>query len=451
MKGIDITNEILFSSIYLLIILFIGLMIKLRYQKKHPEYKYFVKGLLLKLVGVTAFCMVYLLYYGGGDTISYFKGSNAISNLLIQSFDAGWDILFNIDSPNNNIYSFNSGTGWPPSYMWNNKDTFIICRFTALFCCITNSSFFATSFLTACFSYLGIWKLYRLFNILYPGNAKILAYLMLFLPSLIFWGSGIMKDSYVLGSTCWITYNFYHIMIIRKRIILHILIFALNLFIILNTKAYVLLSLIPGMLLWVNSEYLRNVKGGLSKIVIIPFLIITIGIGGYYAISNLSKLMGVYGDIDSTIEKAKITQEDLLREEQYGSNNYNLGKIDGSILGMVALAPVAIFTAIYRPLFWEIGSPIMVISVLENTILLIMSLYLLLSVRPFKLIKIILSNPIILYSFVFSLLFAFGVGIAGTNFGALVRYKVPLIPFYFPMIYLIFKLNKNLKFNKKAF
>ena len=27
--------------------------------------------------------------------------------------------------------------------------------------------------------------------------------------------------------------------------------------------------------------------------------------------------------------------------------------------------------------------------------------------------------------------FAFGVGIAGTNFGALVRYKIPFIPFFF--------------------
>ena len=35
----------------------------------------------------------------------------------------------------------------------------------------------------------------------------------------------------------------------------------LNLFIILNTKAYVIMSLLPGMLLWVNSAYLKNTKG----------------------------------------------------------------------------------------------------------------------------------------------------------------------------------------------
>ena len=34
--------------------------------------------------------------------------------------------------------------------------------------------------------------------------------------------------------------------------------------------------------------------------------------------------MGVYGNVDSALEQAQIIQEDLLREEQYGGNNYKL-------------------------------------------------------------------------------------------------------------------------------
>ena len=445
MKEINITNEILFSSIYLLIILFIGLMIKLRYQKKYPEYKYFVKGLLLKLVGVSAFCIVYLFYYRGGDTINYFLGAKAIANLLLQNFEIGWEVLLNTDSTYNNISSFNYETGYFPSYMWKSDNTAAVSRFSAPFCIISNNSFFATSFLVASFSYIGIWKIFRLFNSLYSGNTKMLAYIILFLPTLIFWGSGIMKDSYVLGATCWITYNFHQIFILRKKLLINSLFLGLNLFIILNTKAYVVISLIPGMLLWVNSAYLKNAKGILSKIITIPMLILFVGFGGFYAITNLSSLMGVYGDVDSAIEQAKIIQEDLLRVEQYGGNNYDLGEIDGSVAGMAAMAPVAIFTAIYRPLPWEIGSPMMVIAVIENSILLIMTIFILFRVNPYRIIIIILSEPILLYSFVFSILFAFGVGIAGTNFGALVRYKVPLIPFYFPMIFLIYKINKDSK------
>ena len=53
--------------------------------------------------------------------------------------------------------------------------------------------------------------------------------------------------------------------------------------------------------------------------------------------------------------------------------------------------------------------------------------------------KAIFNEPLLLYSLIFTLIFAFGVGIASTNFGALVRYRIPLIPFYFPLIYVIYK------------
>jgi hypothetical protein len=40
-------------------------------------------------------------------------------------------------------------------------------------------------------------------------------------------------------------------------------------------------------------------------------------------------------------------------------------------------------------------------------------------------------------SFVFSLIFAASVGITSANFGTLVRYKIPLIPFYLSGLYIL--------------
>ena len=141
-----------------------------------------------------------------------------------------------------------------------------------------------------------------------------------------------------------------------------------------------------------------------------------------------------------------VIQQDLLRESQYGSNNYNIGEIDGTFGGMLRLAPIAIFTAIYRPMFFEIGSPMMVISVMENSILLALTIFLLIKVKWMRIVRVIIREPILQYSFVFTLLLAFGVGIAGTNFGAMVRYKVPFVPFYFAMLVVIYHLTKANKY-----
>ena len=432
--------------IYLVIILIVCSRIKSKNIVQFPEYKYFTKGIAFKLLGVSAFISIYLFYYGGGDTVSYFLGAKAVGNLILEDFEKGIAILFNTLSPYNHFSSFNSVTGWPTTYMWRDPSTFSVSRYSVLFYLIGAKSFIITSFIVCCYSYIGIWKFYRLLNILYPGNEKGLAYIILFLPSIAFWGSGIMKDSYTVSAACWLTYNFYMVFILRKKVIVNSIFLLINLFIIINMKPYVILSLLPGIILWLNSAYLKQIKNRLLKILILPLISVLILITGFYVFQNLSSLMGVYGEVDSAIEQAQVIRSDLLRSDQYGSNNYDIGKFDGSLISLISVAPNAIFTALFRPFLWEIGSPTMVFSAIENFILIVFTFFTLIRVSPFAVLKTLLKEPFLLYCLIFSILFAFGVGIAGTNFGAMVRYKVPLMPFFFSMIYIIYK-NINSKIN----
>ena len=50
-----------------------------------------------------------------------------------------------------------------------------------------------------------------------------------------------MKDSFVLGSTCWISYNFYMVLIRRQKLISNVIFFIFNLFLILNIKPYIII------------------------------------------------------------------------------------------------------------------------------------------------------------------------------------------------------------------
>ena len=441
-------QDFFLGIVYLGIIYLIANGLKSQQQKKGLDSQYFIGGLTAKLIGVTAFCLVYGLYYGGGDTVNYYLGSVALVNLMTEDFDAFYSIVFENDLSGQNWFSFNQETGFPPHYMWRDSGTFAVSRYSTLSCLLGAKSFYVTSLLTASFSYIGMWKLYRLFTFNYPNAKKALGICILFMPSLLFWGSGIMKDSYVLGATCWFSYNFYYVFIKRKKILINALLVIFNISIIMALKPYVILSILPGALLWLNNAYLKQVSSSFVKIMIMPILGVIILAGGFLLYSNMSGLMGDYGNIDQAVEKAKVIQQDLLREEQYGRNNYNLGEIDGTIAGMSSIAPVAIFTALYRPLFFEIGSPMMIISAFENTILLLLTLILILKTNPRKMIRIIISQPLILYSIFFSLLLAFGVGMASTNFGALSRYKIPFIPYYFSAIYLIYYLNQQKKIAK---
>tara|TARA_X000000950_G_scaffold61189_1_gene74511 strand:+ start:3090 stop:4436 length:1347 start_codon:yes stop_codon:yes gene_type:complete len=429
--------------LYLFFVFLIATRTKKKYIKKKPEYRFFIKGIIAKLIGVSLFLMFYTLYYETGDTISYYKGAKSLSNLLFSDFKKGMSILFNTESPYNSYNSFTEETGRPPFYIFRDTMTFNVSRFSVIFYVLGAGSLIITNFLCAIFSFIGVWKLYVLFNSIFKGISKELAFIILFMPSTLFWGSGIMKDSFVLGSLCWLTANFYMGVIVRNKIIKNTVLMIFNFLIIVNLKPYVAVGVIPGMLLWINASFITSFKSSFVKFFLRPLVMVFIVFSGLFVVNNLSTFgLEEYENVDQTLGQAQVIQQDLLRSEQYGSNNYNIGTIDGSISGMLKVAPLAIFTAIYRPLIFEVGSPAMLISAIENSVLILLTFLALIRTNPLHTYRLISKNPFLLYCVIFTLIFAFGVGIASTNFGALVRYRIPLIPFYFSVILIMRKINK---------
>ncbi len=72
----------------------------------------------------------------------------------------------------------------------------------------------------ALISFGGMWAMYITFLRIYPLAYKKLAIAVFFLPSVFFWGSGLMKDSLCIGALGWVFYGFYHVFIVRKNLLL---------------------------------------------------------------------------------------------------------------------------------------------------------------------------------------------------------------------------------------
>ena len=144
-------EDLILAPLYLIVIFGLGRLIKSNNIKQYPEYKYFVKGLWFKIIGVSAFVCIYLFYYGGGDTVTYFLGAKAVGNLLLQDFSKGFAIIFDTNSYENSIASFNYETGYPYRHYFADKNTFLICRLSAPLYILGSYSFLITSFLTAVF------------------------------------------------------------------------------------------------------------------------------------------------------------------------------------------------------------------------------------------------------------------------------------------------------------
>lgn len=440
--------DFVLTPIYILLIYLVAYVIKSTQIKKNPEYEYFIKGISFKIFGGIAFALVYVFYYNGGDTHTYFLDSRVVSNMFFIDPSTAFSILSDNLTPENYAH-FDHNSGWPHLYVWKDPNTFTVIRYTSIFNLIGLQTYLPTTILVGLFSYIGVWKLFTLFYSLYTKYANYLAIAILFMPSFVFWGSGVMKDTYIIGATCWITYNFYKVFIKRERIPLNVIFLIMNFIIILSIKPYVLTSLLPSMLFWLNRAYIKQIKSAIFRRLLLPFIMISFVVVGYYVFIGVGESLGEYGDVEKAIEKAKVTQQDLLREDSYGSNSYNLGQIDGSFSGMLKLAPIAIFTALYRPFINEVGGFMMFFSAIENLVLLISTIIILLRTGFRRIGQVLYQNPLLLYSVVFSIVLAYGVGIATANFGALVRYKIPLIPFYYSALFLIYKITEEKRLAKK--
>lgn len=143
-------------------------------------------------------------------------------------------------------------------------------------------------------------------------------------------------------------------------------------------------------------------------------------------------------NLDKIGEQSKITADYLqqVSKTEQGSG-YNIGAQDGTLSGMAKLAPQAIVVALFRPFLWEARNPTMLLSALEATYFLLLTVRIFWRVGFFKTLSAISSVPVLTMCFVFSLIFAISVGISSGNFGTLVRYKIPLMPFYLSGLYIL--------------
>ena len=158
--------------------------------------------------------------------------------------------------------------------------------------------------------YNWIWKLYTFVAQRYPQHIKEANWSLLFLPSSVFWGSGIMKDTYTFAASCFAVYGLHQIVVERKFKLgtLFQLIFAI--YLIITIKSYILLAILPGLLLFANFERIRKIQSPVVKIVVLPLFTIGIFLILNVIFSSGGDAFGKYSP-DRALEEAAIQNQDL--------------------------------------------------------------------------------------------------------------------------------------------
>jgi hypothetical protein len=401
--------------------------------EENEAYRYYTKAIMFKVMMGLALAAVYAFYYGGGDTINYWESAGNLTLL----FGVNSSCFFDIMSGNlslSNYLCFTLDTGRPMYYL-KDPQSFMIPRLVTLPYMLTVKSFFGCTVLISWIAFGGIWRLYAVFAKEYPRLLKEMAFCVLFIPSVAFWGSGILKDTFTFTAVCWMTYAVYNLLIARTNFFRNIIYLVVAAWILVTIKPYIFVALLPGTVIWVVFKRIQGVENPVIRILVAPILVMLGVVGASFIFAQTSSSLGDYGDMDTMLEKAVVTQQDL-KQDYYGGNTFDIGDFDASVSGVLSKAPIAIFSGLFRPMLWEAGSVFMLVTAVENTVILVFFIYIFLKVGPINYLGGTFSEPMSMFGFVFALIFSFAVGLTTANFGSLVRYKIPAMPFFLASIYI---------------
>lgn len=433
-------NDIFLVPVCLLLIFVIAYIVRKKYTGT-SKAGYFFPALLLRLVFVFLYAIVVQYYYGYGDTIMYYRSvldmHRAIGDDLSFLTKIATTTQLDVYNPLYPYFMYDGSIA--THYYMMQVNNFNVSRFALPYSLMFNGSYICISFCLSFFSFGGCWRIFKMFTELYPQLERKFAFSILFLPSILFWGGSLLKDSICLGAMGFALYAGYQIFFKKKKILASLLILAFSTLLLYYIKPYILLCLVPPFIFWRFYTFRKGiVDSGVRKFTSFALVIISI-IGGALLLRQLnqSEIASQYAS-EKILETAQSLQTTFATlEEESGSSNYSVGAIGDSYFDLILMFPTGIITTYFRPFPWEVKNPLMLISAMEAFAFLYLTIMMFRKVGAKRVFSIGFNDSTVLFCLIFS--FAFGgiIGITTTNFGALARYKIPCLPFYLFMIFII--------------
>jgi len=348
-----------------------------RKGKKLPTEKlrkYHMLGFRVKILGCFLF-VIYYTYLTCGDTRSLYYPEGY--NLFIALFHntGSWSYLFKNNIDYDSLQIFNSANS---GYLLSSAN-YLVVKLTAITCFFTFGQFLLINLLFAAFAFSGLWKLFMFFYERKPELIKGFALSILFFPSVVFWSAGLIKDTVCIGALGWMSYSLGQ-WISGKGLLKNTFIIIVSVYLLAVLKTYILLAYAPFLVLYLFLDKLKVIKSAFLKVLVTASAFVVIAAAFSATYSSFSDEMGKY-----SVENLSSSMSTMSGNFQYmndkglAESDFNLGaEYDGTLPGLVKVAPFAITATFFRPCIWEAHKISQLMAAVESLILIFFTLKLLL-------------------------------------------------------------------------
>ena len=311
--------------------------------------------------------------------------------------------------------------------MYNDNRTII--RFNAIAMLVSFGYYHVHSVFMNFISLIGLIAIFKTFRPYLTDKRKELIAAVFLMPSVLFWGSGVLKEGLLFFALGLLIYNFYILCnneITLKRIVWFLLLACL----IAMAKFYILIAIAPALFtyLWVKKTNSRYIFLKYFGVYLLFF-----GIG-----LNIHRISPENNALEMLVRK----QTDFINlvDSLNSGSKFDINVLEPTVLSFIKNVPQALSNTFIRPHIFEARSPFMLMAAFENLLIIAIAIISLIFIR----LKGIDKN-LVFFCAGFVLILFILTGIATPVMGAIVRYKVPALPFLIIVFLLILDKDKLLK------
>jgi len=408
--------EIALAIIYTAV--FIFLIFRLPFFRIHTLPRKFITGVFfLKLLCGLALAFLYKYHYPDpekyADTIKYFNDSKVMYELIYTDPLAFFQLLFTIN---------NEQVPHLKHYVhlmdWWTLESQTIIKINALMRIFSGGYYFVHVVFFVFLSLIGLVAFYKFLNRVIPGHLLCKYISVFFVPSVLFWGSGALKEGVFIFANGIFFYSLYEILS-KKATALRLLTCIFGIYLLMFNQYYLVALLVPCLIAFVVTTYTNSKRVGWSFSVI--------SLGYWLIVLNTYRIFPKFDFIKSLYKK----QQHFIG---YTSDVNVASLIDYEVLkptflSLLECTPMAFFNSIFRPHILEIKNPLMLVAALENLLYIILFIIIIISFNRVR-VQRLFRFPIIQFSIYFSVLLFLLIGLVVPVAGAIVRYKVPLLIYW---------------------
>ncbi|MBK5279462.1 MAG: hypothetical protein JJE09_11435 [Bacteroidia bacterium] len=378
---------------------------------------YFWPALLLKLGAGILLGLIYKYYYSIGDTFGFFDDACKLSALFWS--EPGAYFTFLVTGDESDLVSL---------LLINTQSrSLFFVKIVSMVGIIAGDNYWVASLYFSLISFLAAFLLFQKVSFMFPGSRLAASIGFLFFPSVVFWSSGIIKESLALAGLLILAHVYVTLITNSKPFWWEWMLAFISVFIVWNLKYYWAAVFIPvactTLLVHVITQRTKLKWSNKILIWIASFLVFCFGVTLVHPNFYLENFLQVL--VDNYNEFIRISPQGIVVHYQ----------LEPSWWSVILNSPFALLTGIFRPFVWEASTFLQLAVAIENLIILI--LFISTFIRLFSQAKS--QHRLLIFSVAaYVVILCLFLSLSTPNLGTLARYKVGFQPF---LIFIVFADN----------